>query len=138
MYRSLSPEQLSYKGGVAGTIKTYWGYGFIGANVSLWQNGQLVKMPGNPQSTHARDYNGSKVDYLFEHLAPGQYQIVVEYHSPSRETESIVVNVSDRIEVSDIVLSRVLNRPAPFPGVSAVVLAFGTASAFFIILKRRR
>jgi hypothetical protein len=112
---TLTQEQLSYTGGITGTLKTYWGYGAGGVNMSVWQNGQLVRMPKNPQASYGRNLNGSKIDFLFEHLAPGQYLVVAEYRSPDINTENATVNVTDHTEIVDMVLSKILNRVATTP-----------------------
>jgi hypothetical protein len=135
---ALTQEQLSYTGGIAGTLRTYWGYGMIGVNMSLWKKGLLVKMPKNPQASYARDLNGSKIDFLFEHLAPGQYQVVAEYHSPDTYYENVTVNVTDHIESVDIVLSKVLNRHTPSPGIAMVLLSIGIAMLLVGIIRRTR
>ncbi|MGA9139909.1 MAG: hypothetical protein WBZ29_06770 [Methanocella sp.] len=154
----LSQEQQSFTGGIAGSLKTYRGYGVIGVNMSLWQNGRLVEMPGNPQSSYSRDFNGSQIDFLFGHLAPGQYLIIAEYYSPFRETENVTINVSDRIEIIHIVLARILNSitttPAPnttstgspdasatartpFPGTAVILLTIGFTAALIHIQRFR-
>jgi hypothetical protein len=124
----LTQEQLSYTGAIAGTLQTYWGYGVIGVNMSVWQNGQLVTMPKNPRASHRQDFNGSKIDFLFEHLAPGQYMVVAEYSSPNTNFENVTVNVTDRVEVIDIVLSKMLNSITTTPSPSPSSTANPTAS----------
>jgi hypothetical protein len=153
----LTQGQLSYTGGITGTLRTYWGYGAAGVNMSLWQNGQLVTIPDNPQASHGRDWNGSEIDFLFEHLAPGQYDVLAEYYSPFRYVENSTVTVGDRIEMIHIVLSHILNsitttpsptppavstlptsRPAPFPGIAAVLISLGIAVQLYSIFRKIR
>jgi hypothetical protein len=66
----LMPEQLNLTGGVAGTIKDSSGAHTGGVNVTLWQYGDMVERPGNPQLAETRTIAGRDVDYLFDHLAP--------------------------------------------------------------------
>ena len=96
----LSREQMSYTGGVAGTLKTVQEYWMEG-NVSLWHDGKLVTLPENPQSTSIRDYQGRKINFLFEHLAPGQYEVVASSRGGDY-TDNATINVTDHIEYVDI------------------------------------
>ncbi|MGA9139910.1 MAG: carboxypeptidase-like regulatory domain-containing protein [Methanocella sp.] len=94
-----SQEQLSYTGGIAGTLRTVQEYRMEG-NVSLWRDGELVALPENPQWTITRYYQGREISFLFEHLAPGQYEVI----ATSREdyTDRVTINVTDHIEYVDI------------------------------------
>lgn len=108
-----SPEQLSYTGVVAGEIRGNQGYP-AGANVSLWRDGQMVKMPGNPQYTLERNYSSQRVDYLFEHLAPGNYTVMAEYWNGCNYSETMSINVGTRPMRADMVLPRTKILPYGF------------------------
>jgi hypothetical protein len=98
---SFSEEQLSYTGAITGTVYDMSGQDMTnGANVSLWQDGQMLKMPGNPQV-------GLGNAYLFEHLAPGRYEVraVMHYVAVFKDyPANISVNVSNDVVSADIVL----------------------------------
>ncbi len=118
----LTPEQLNLTGGVTGTIRGTDGTRIYGVNVTLWQNGEVVEMPGNPQLAETRLVAGQEVDYLFDHIAAGQYQVVALYDAPTRERENVTVNVTDGLAKADIVLSHLLlqsshliGTPSPCP-----------------------
>jgi hypothetical protein len=145
----LTPEQLNLTGGVAGTIKGVSGVRLYGVNMTLWQNGEMVEMPGNPQLAETRTIAGREVDYLFEHLAPGQYQVVVEYYAPQREMEKVSVNVTDGMVPADIILSHLLlvqppdmGTPTPSPAAGPdslpVLSAIGLAVLLIVAFKRAR
>lgn len=68
----LTPEHMSYMGEITGTIYDQNSVTIPSANVSLWQNGELLIIPKNPQYAYS---NGT---YRFEHIAPGQYQLTAE------------------------------------------------------------
>jgi hypothetical protein len=74
-----TPEQLSYTGAIAGTIREESGGYTELAKVSLWQDGHLVDIPHNPQEELTHNFSGRSVDYTFEHLAPGHYTVMAEY-----------------------------------------------------------
>jgi hypothetical protein len=111
-----TPEQLNLTGGAAGTIRYADGTRAYGVNVTLWQNGDMVERPGNPQLSKTRNVTGREVDYLFDHLAPGQYNVVVESNAALKETESVPVNVTDSLAVTDLVLSHPYSPVPPGPG----------------------
>ena len=100
-----SSEQLSYTGAVAGEIRGDQGYP-ASANISLWQDGQMVKMPDNSQDTLERNYSGQRVDYLFEHLAAGNYTVMAEYWNGDNYSETISISVGTRPMRADMVLHR--------------------------------
>jgi hypothetical protein len=113
-----SPEQLSYTGAVAGEIRGNQGYP-AGANVSLWQDGRIVKTLNNPQYTLERNYSGQRVDYLFEHLAPGSYTVMAEYwNGYNNSSETVSISVGTRPIRADMVLPRTKLMPYGFPGIS--------------------
>ncbi len=117
---SFSPEQLSYTGAVAGTLRNDMGVRLGSVNVSLWQDGKMIVMPGNPQLPQLRNVSGQEVDYLFEHLAPGQYQVIAEYWWGGKYNESVMVNVDDRLEIVNIPLSQFYAHPLITPTLSPV------------------
>lgn len=149
----LTPEQLNRTGGVAGTIRGTDGTRVYGVNVTLWQNGDMVERPGNPQLAETRNVSGREVDYLFDHLVPGQYQVVVLYDGIERGTENVSVNVTDRLVMTDITLSRLrfpphlIGTPSPPPSPSPstdsadtvlVVSSIGVAAALVSMWRRSR
>lgn len=118
---TLTPEQRSYTGAIAGNIWAAAGYpvtAVIGVNVSLWRDGRLVDRPDNPQSSFKQNFSGESVDYLFEHLAPGRYTVMAEYQTPYVYNDTVSVDVGTRPMRADIVLSHMLTRPSGYPVVS--------------------
>lgn len=155
----LIPEQLSYTGAISGTIVGKYGVRMSGANVSLWRDGQIVKMPKNPQANHIRNVSGREVDYVFEHLAPGRYQVMVEYAAPHVQNESVSVDVGDNATTADIVLMELYlspptiiptpsaspdpvsgpsTSPAPAPSPGIFALALSTGMAVILVYCRRK
>ncbi len=149
----LSQVQLSYGGAITGTLLGRYGTRVIGVNVSLWQDGQIVKMPKNPQSSFRRNVSGREVDYLFEHLTPGEYQVMAEYAAPFTSNDSVTVNVSNGLATADIVLSQLYLTPpptlppestlptpvpSPAPGIAAVLPSIGVAILIMGISRRTR
>ena len=143
------PAQLSYTGAVAGEIRGNQGYP-AGANISLWQDGQMVKMPYNPQYTLERNYSGQRVDYLFEHLAPGNYTVMAEYWNGYNYSENISIRLGTHPIKADMVLPRTKMIPYgwteisftptigefPAPGANSTTLGSKPAPAlpWFIVL----
>ncbi len=110
---TFSPEQLSYAGAIAGEIRSVPGY-HAGANISLWRDGRMVKMPNNPQSTFDYYYSGHGVDYLFEHLAPGNYTVMAEYHGDGNYgnySKTVSVDVGTCPMRADMVLPEKVKMP---------------------------
>ncbi len=114
---SLTPEQLSYTGAIAGNIRTYFGY-MASVNVSLWGDGSLVNRSDNPQVSAARNYSGTSVDYLFDHVAPGNYTVRVDYFAGGNYNDTVTVVVGTKPMRADIVLSKAFNRPTTWPVVN--------------------
>jgi hypothetical protein len=112
----LTPEQRNLTGGVAGTIRYADGTRAYNVNVTLWQNGDMVERPGNPQLSGTRNVDGREVDYLFDHLAPGQYYVEIESSAARGKTESVPVNVTDNPVMADIALSYLYSPVPPGPG----------------------
>lgn len=110
-----SPEQLSYTGAITGNLMTASGMKVRGINMSLWQDGKLVNMPYNPQSSFERNFSGARVDYLFEHLVPGHYTVMAEYHTGGDYNDTVALDVGASPMRADIVLSQMFGRPADFP-----------------------
>lgn len=134
---TLSPEQLSRTGAIMGTIRSAGttSVRVADVNVSLWQNGQMVIMPDNPQASSSRDFSGKSVDYLFEHLAPGQYQVRAEYSIPPPESynDTVAVDLGYGTVTADIVLSHVyshpiLSTPSPTPPPDTIPVTSGSPS----------
>jgi hypothetical protein len=112
---TLTPDQLTYTGAIAGEIRTYHGFYTEGVNVSLWRDERIVELPDNPQFSLGRNYSGQKIDYLFEHLAPGRYTVrAIGYDSD----ENVSVDVGDRTMRADIVMSQFFHQPAGVPDIS--------------------
>lgn len=129
---TLTPEQLAYTGSISGVIRSAYGPGIENVNVSLWQNGRMLNTPDNPQSSLRRTYLGKDVDYLFEHVAPGQYTIRADYDNPSQYYDTISVDVGKDAVTAEILLSHVMpSRPssAPTTSVSSATPAQVTNSA---------
>jgi hypothetical protein len=116
---TFSPEQLSYTGAIAGEIRGDQGYP-VGANVSLWQDGRMVKMPDNPQSTLKLNYSGQRVDYIFEHLAPGNYTVMAEYWVSGNifDSKTVSIEVGTRPMRADMVVPRAKRMPTGYPDIS--------------------
>ncbi|BAI61590.1 conserved hypothetical protein [Methanocella paludicola SANAE] len=112
---TLTPQQQAYTGAIVGEIRTAHGYNTSGVNVSLWQYGHMVDLPDNPQASLGRNYSGRKVDYLFEHLAPGNYTVMAQ---DFESNESVTVGVGDHPMRADIVLTRSLHQPYGWADVS--------------------
>lgn len=112
---TLTPRQQAYTGAVLGEIRTGHGYYTSGVNVSLWQNGRIVDMPDNPQASLGRNYSGNRIDYMFEHLAPGRYTIMAQ---DMESNETVTVDVGNIPMRADIVLTRSMHQPFGRPDVS--------------------
>lgn len=80
--RAFSEKELAYTGGITGIIQDDYsekdGRVLPHACVSLWQDGRPADTPKNPQMSGNAMIAPATGNYLFEHLAPGQYQITVE------------------------------------------------------------
>lgn len=107
--------QISYTGAITGSV--YDGsHGLRVANVTLWQSGQMLKVPKNPQ----RSLPGT---YQFEHIPPGQYEVRAEACDVAGNwhNSSISVTVVDTPVQADVVLSTMAgsqlppNTPTPAP-----------------------
>lgn len=97
---ALSQEQVSYHGGITGIVWDRKSEIMVrNASVSLWQNGQMVKITRNPQIVPGGYY-------MFKHLAPGQYEVKAEKPNLSGEliTENRTVYVSSGNVTADIVM----------------------------------
>jgi hypothetical protein len=142
---SFSPEQLSYTGAITGTVYETSGQVMTdGANVSLWQDGQMTKMPGNPQV-------GTGSTFLFEHLPPGRYEVraAMQYVRVFRNNSAKVsVNVSNGSVTADIELPFAAPQPpptlpptpvpSPSPGVAMAMLSLGIGILLFGLFRRTR
>jgi hypothetical protein len=104
---TFTPKQLSYSGSIAGSLHTIYGQHSLQANVSLWQDGRMVDTPDNPQASIERNYNGMTIDYIFKHLAPGNYTVKAEYYGPS-PADTISVDVGTGTVRADILSNMVL------------------------------
>ena len=74
----LSKEQLAYTGAITGVVEQD-GHVIPQMNVSLWQNGQLVRIPKNPQLAVLGGLFGK---FLFENLPPGRYEVLSNSYFP--------------------------------------------------------
>lgn len=112
---NISSGQQLYPGAIAGTLWAAGGYGVMGVNVSLWQDGKLVDRMDNPQASFTRNFYGKRIDYLFEHVVPGNYTVMVNYSAGGDFTDTALVEVKDQPMRADIILSQLLTRPVDFP-----------------------
>ena len=112
---TITPEQESYSGAITGNLMMASGMKVTGVKMSLWLDGKFVDIPDNPQSSFERNYSGANVDYLFEHLAPGNYTVMAEYSAGDDYNDTVTVDVGARPMRADIVLSHAYMRPAGFP-----------------------
>lgn len=62
------------------------------------------------------DLTGSKIDFLFDHLAPGRYTVVFECRGLENETKNVTVDVAGHTVMADIVLSNLIPAVPPGPG----------------------
>lgn len=148
-----SQEQLSFSGAISGTLSNKYSTRVSkGVNISLWQNGQILDIPQNPQSSYHENISGRDVDFIFEHLAPGQYEVMAEYRDSGKYTDNVSVFVNNEMVSTNITLTRLTphvgtpspapstsptaipaNTPTPFPGVIMILLSIGVAA--LLILK---
>lgn len=112
---TLTPGQQSYAGAITGNLMTASGMKVTGINMSLWQDGQMVKRPDNPQSSFERNFSGANVEYLFDHLAPGHYTVMAEYSAGGEYNDTVTLDVGTSPMRVDIVLSQLFGRPYNFP-----------------------
>lgn len=113
---TLTQEQRAYTGAIAGNIWSDHGERITYATVTLWKDGKKIDRLDNPQGPSSRPYSGTNVDYLFDHLAPGSYNITVESDIGLFINGTIAVNVNSRPMQADIVVTRL---KAPPPGYSS-------------------
>ncbi len=114
---TFTPDQLSYNGVIVGDIRDIHGYNNWRYDVSLWRDGHLVIMPNNPQTCGIHNYSGTQVDYIFEHLAPGGYTVMVSYLT-YYYNDNVSVDIDTRPMRADILLSREPTVPDPLPDIS--------------------
>jgi protocatechuate 3,4-dioxygenase beta subunit len=125
---SLSPTQMAYTGGITGNITDLQGILADDTNVTLWQNGQVVRIPMNPQISYR---NGT---YLFEHLAPGEYQLTSEVQGHKGLPVSVnvtnnTVNVNLTIQGYYLMLPP---SPTPLPTLTPQQLTYKGAITGFV------
>lgn len=113
---TFSPEQLAYTGAVVGNITNLRRYHTEIRNISLLQDGRLVPLPNNPQDARQRHYAGQTVNYIFEHLAPGHYTVIVEYDTfhpmgPPMYNDTVTADVSTGTTTANLELSHVAHDP---------------------------
>jgi hypothetical protein len=121
---TIKPDQQANSGVIIGSLRSKYGYGGGGKNVSLWQDGRIVEMPDNPQSSFQRNYSGKEVDYVFEHLAPGQYMVMVEYYAGTKYNETAYIDVDTNITTADIMITHEPPPPMPSPTLPGLVVLF--------------
>lgn len=97
-----SSKKLSYTGAIVGDIWDASG-GKTAARISLYQDGQLMDEPYNPQFAFGRNGSSKHIDYRFLHLAPGPYTVNVD--SP-QGNGTVSVNVGTDIMRADVVVSK--------------------------------
>ncbi len=140
-----------YGGGISGVAFDQVGTIIPVAEITLMQNGQIVRMPKNPQHTQ---YNGT---YIFDHIAPGQYQLTAEIEG--HKSSPITVEVNNSTVVANMTVqdyayappgipaptSSAMSTqypspsqavPTPFPGLSAILLTIAISS-FFTMKKKK-
>lgn len=147
---TLTPEQLTYKGAITGFVFDNNGGRITNAMVRLWENGQEVQIPDNPQKTNPGLKSTNRDDFLFEHLAPGTYQITADIGMvPS---PSIIVTVGNSTAIANITITdsmalsiatnlsatseSVTPSPTPLPGIIIGLLSIAIAAAY--VLKSRK
>ena len=91
----------------------------------------MVKTLNNPQPSMDYNYSGKKIDYIFEHIPPGNYTVFAEFFQGN---ESVNVEVGSHPMRADIVLSDALNQPygwsdVPFTPTVSEFLASDTRQA---------
>lgn len=136
-YAQSTVEMINYSGEITGSIKDLSGQYLSGVNVSLWQNGQILKSPENPQLASR--------NYSFGHLAPGQYElsavmihfeqfaytksievkndtvtmdiVIPFYWTQIAPTQQIIPTISKITSIPDLSVT-----PAPLPGIMEIVI----------------
>ncbi len=134
----LSAGQLSYAGAVTGIVLDSEGkvLTFGDAKVSLWQNGQMVGRPDNPQYP---DLSGDRPrGFLFGHLPPGRYEVRANVTDITWATHraNVTVDVGNSTVIANITLENYFNRYQPVPGspftdILFVLLTIFTVAAFY-------
>jgi hypothetical protein len=133
---TLTSSQLANTGAIIGKISSQFGYG--SGNVSLWQDGQLVTLPDNPQMSFRRSYAGKGVDYVFEHLPPGHYTVKVLYHAgPTDQEDAIPVDVGTGIVTADIMLTHMIPLPRPTPALPGLVTLLMIGLVTYYLLNKK-
>lgn len=102
-----SAKRLSYTGAIVGDIWNNTGYK-TAARISLYQDGQLLSEPNNPQFAMGRNGSGKHVDYRFMHLAPDNYTVQVD--SPNGNG-TVSVDVGVDIMRADVAVSNNASPP---------------------------
>lgn len=115
---TFTPEQRSYTGAIAGTIRDRTGDTTPQANVSLWKDGHMVDAPDNPQASSWQNVSGRAVNYAFEHLAPGHYTVMAEYYGFGWN-DSISVDVGTDTVMADIISPYGFPHPSRPPSLTA-------------------
>jgi hypothetical protein len=144
---------------IIGSIRDESGQLLSDVNVSLWLNGQIVNVPGNPQIVSR--------NYSFGPLIPGQYEVRAVMKHFEQFPAARSVNVSNNTVTVDIKLpfywtqvaptspptlsptlvtltltptpmptSKPSNTPAPSPGMIANLLSIGVAFLLICLLKK--
>jgi hypothetical protein len=150
---ALSPEQASYHGAVTGVVwDRYHTVITRYASVTLWRDGQMVNVTGNPQKRE-------NDTYLFKHLAPGDYMVSADMTDPTGHTYAgnASVYVGTGTANADITLDYLMHvhligtpapsptpvsgsdaLPTPYPGQTMVLLSLIIATAFAGRLRKIR
>lgn len=89
---AFSKDQLAYMGAIVGVVLDRDGVILSYTNVSLWQNGRLVKIPHNPQYSL---YGKNGDEFLFEHVPPGHYQLLADETNRLGDAEGMAVDVDN-------------------------------------------
>jgi hypothetical protein len=132
--RSFSTKELALTGGITGVIQANdsaeQGRILSHVYVTLWQDGQLVDTPKNPQNSGNGMITQTTGNYLFEHLAPGYYDVMVETidlagvnHNMTKSTTvgRNVVNVSFLLTGMIFLTNPSLLPPTATPGPAMVI-----------------
>ncbi len=133
---TLTPGQRANTGAIIGNIKSRYGYGGGGINVSLWRDEILVRLPDNPQTSFRRDYSGKEVDFVFEHLPPGNYTVMATYYAGGRYDETVSVDVGTGTVTADIMLMHEPPPPLATPAPSGLFVLIVMGSAAFLVFKK--
>lgn len=92
-----------------------------GVNVTLMQGGNVVSMVRNPQISSDRVIPEDGGNYLFEHLARGQYRVVIEtigeFGEPCRAYKAVYVDNETQVVSFEIPSNVTSDQATPVPSI---------------------